>query len=62
MRIGRIAQNQSSALICAAQAGHRECVSLLVEAGADKDSKDWVRDITHCFGVVYFCGGLYFCE
>ena len=43
-------QNGSTALMYAAVYGHTDCVRLLIDAGADKDAKDWVR-VGRCFGV-----------
>ncbi len=38
-------QRERTALIHAAENGHVECVSLLLESGADTQAKDiWVRD------------------
>jgi hypothetical protein len=39
------AQSGSMALICAAENGHTNCVRLLIEAGADKEARDGVRDV-----------------
>ena len=36
-------KDERSALICAAQNGHADCVRLLVGAGADADRADKVR-------------------
>ena len=41
-------QYGSTALICATQSGHAECVRLLIDAGADKEAKDVVR-VGRCF-------------
>ena len=38
-------QDGDSALIHAVRGGHTDCVRLLVEAGADKETKDSVRDV-----------------
>ncbi len=39
-----LAQHGSTALMYASQGGHLDCVRLLVDAGADKDAEDNVRD------------------
>ncbi len=49
------------ALIHAAQNGHADCARLLLDAGADKEAKDYVRD-GFCAGRVcgwgrVICGG-----
>jgi ankyrin repeat protein len=36
-------QTRITALICAADKGHADCVRVLVEIGADKDAADNVR-------------------
>ena len=36
-------QFRFTALIRAAQAGHADCVRLLLDVGADKDAKEYVR-------------------
>ena len=36
-------QKGFTALICAAEKGHLECLKALLEAGADKDAKTLVR-------------------
>ena len=51
-RSGRIAficqtQNESTALIVAAERGYTECVRLLVEGGADTGAKDNVRALDY---------------
>ena len=38
-----LTQDGSTALICAAESGHADCVQLLLNAGADKNAKDEVR-------------------
>ncbi len=38
-------QKGGTALICAAEYGHTECVRALLEAGADKDARNSVRHI-----------------
>ena len=48
------AQNESTALILAAEKGRVDCVRLLLEAGADKNAQDRVRaSRVGCFA----CGG-----
>ena len=37
-------QRENTALICAAENGHSNCVRLLLDAGADKEAKDVVRE------------------
>jgi hypothetical protein len=37
------AQNERTALICAAEKGHTECARLLLDAGADMNAKEYVR-------------------
>jgi hypothetical protein len=49
-------QFRFTALIRAAQAGHADCVRLLLDVGADKDAKEYVRAarIIVCVHLVLF--------
>jgi ankyrin repeat protein len=45
------AQNGRTSLIEAAIGGHFDCVRLLLEGGADKETKNTVRHLAHLFTV-----------
>jgi ankyrin repeat protein len=51
----RHSQNESTALIEAAERGHFGCVRLLVESGADMDVKDNVRAIYMTYDSLCLC-------